>query len=239
MSGTETTDELLSLDELCERVSLTVRTVRFYTSRNLIPSPVRHGRQGFYTRDHIARIELLQDLQGHGFTLSAIEKYMASIPADASPGDIALQRTLLAPWSTELPVELDLAGLEARAGRALSEDDLEILTALGIISRSGTELRASVSQLPVGVELLELGFPHEAALATARIYGEHGRRVADELYDVFRTMVWPAHKAAAAEPDQLIEVLGRLKPVSVASLTAAYEAGMDAAKREGIAKRVG
>ena len=93
---------------------MSVRNVRFYTSRGLVPPPIRRGRSGFYSADHVARLELVQDLQSHGFTLAAIEKYVAGIPASATPEDIALHRTMLAPWQAEPPVAAD-AG---RAGQA-------------------------------------------------------------------------------------------------------------------------
>ena len=43
-------EKLLTLDELCERVGMSVRNVRFYTSRGLVPPPIRKGRSGYYTR---------------------------------------------------------------------------------------------------------------------------------------------------------------------------------------------
>ena len=70
--------ELLTLDELTTRVGMSVRNVRFYTTKGLVPPPIRRGRSGYYTPDHVARLELVQELQSHGFTLSAIEKYVAS-----------------------------------------------------------------------------------------------------------------------------------------------------------------
>ncbi len=77
-------EDLLTLDELCSRVGLSVRNVRFYTSRGLVPPPLRRGRSGYYTPEHVARLELVQELQAHGFTLSAIERYVARIPDDAT-----------------------------------------------------------------------------------------------------------------------------------------------------------
>ncbi|MCD6638968.1 MAG: MerR family transcriptional regulator, partial [Nocardioides sp.] len=53
-------DQLLTLEELTERVGLSVRNVRFYTSRGLVPPPLRRGRSGYYGPDHIARLELVQ-----------------------------------------------------------------------------------------------------------------------------------------------------------------------------------
>ena len=91
MAIDQVTPELLTLEELTNRVGMSVRNVRFYTTKGLVPPPIRRGRSGYYSPDHVARLELVQELQSHGFTLSAIERYVAGIPADATPEDIALR----------------------------------------------------------------------------------------------------------------------------------------------------
>ncbi len=230
--------ELLTLDELTNRVGMSVRNVRFYTTKGLVPPPIRRGRSGYYSPDHVARLELVQELQSHGFTLSAIERYVAGIPADATPEDIALRRTMLAPWQADLPVEMSRAELEKRVDRSLSRKDLETLTALGIVSATGDDrYRVAVSQLSIGLGLLDLGFPVEAARAAAEVYTKHGQEIAHELYDVFRRMVWPVYKESGAAPETVQGVVERLKPLSIASLVSAYEAGMDQTRRENIAAR--
>lgn len=232
--------ELMTLDELCKRVGLSVRNVRFYTTRGLVPPPIRRGRSGYYTDEHVARLELVRELQAHGFTLSAIEKYVANIPESASPEDIALQRTMLAPWMADLPVEMTRAELDQRTGRTLSTEDLATLEALGIARPAGRgRLRVSTSQLSVGIGLLDLGFPPQAAVAAAEIYAAHGRAVAEELYDLFRTKVWPVYRDSGASPETVQQVVERLKPLSIASLVAAYELAMDETKRANIARRTG
>ena len=60
----EAPDDLLTLDELCERVGMSVRNVRFYTSRGLVPPPIRKGRSGYYSRLHVGRLELVQANRG-------------------------------------------------------------------------------------------------------------------------------------------------------------------------------
>ena len=47
------TSPLLTLEELTERVDMSVRNVRFYTSRGLVPPPLRQGRSGYYSHDHV------------------------------------------------------------------------------------------------------------------------------------------------------------------------------------------
>src|SRR4029078_10407962 len=120
--GAVGTVTLLTLEELTERVGMSVRNVRFYTTKGLVPPPIRRGRSGYYTPDHVARLEPAQERQSHGFTLSAIEKYVANIPRDATPEDIALQRTMLAPWQHENPIEMSCAELDKRAGRPLTDE---------------------------------------------------------------------------------------------------------------------
>jgi DNA-binding transcriptional MerR regulator len=230
--------ELMSLDELTERVGMSVRNVRFYTTKGLVPPPIRRGRSGYYSVDHLVRLELVRELQAHGFTLSAIEKYVARIPADASPGNIALHRTLLAPWVPELPETISRRELARRAGRALSDDDLDTLNALGIVfpTKQG-KFQVSASHLAVGVALLDLGLPTEAALAAQDIFSAHGRQIADELTEVFRTQVWPAYKEGGASPEELSRLVERFKPVSVAALVNAYESAVNETKRESINRR--
>jgi DNA-binding transcriptional MerR regulator len=98
--------DLLTLEELTERVSMSVRNIRFYTSKGLVPPPLRQGRSGYYSADHVARLELVRELQAHGFTLSAIKGYIDRIPADATPSDIALHLSLLAPVTGENDVDV-------------------------------------------------------------------------------------------------------------------------------------
>ncbi|MBM7517424.1 MerR family transcriptional regulator [Nocardioides nitrophenolicus] len=223
-------DELLTLEELTARVGLTVRTVRFYTSRGLVPPPIRRGRSGYYSAVHLARIELVLELQSHGFTLSAIERYVAGIPDDATPEDIALARTMLAPWQSDLPVEMDRDQLEQKAGRALSAEDVATLQALGVLRIRGASYLVASNQLAIGIRLLELGFPREVAAAAAAVYQEHGEQMAKELYEVINDKLAPLYDDASTSA-HFREIMERLKPLSVGGLVSAYESAVARAAR--------
>ncbi len=235
MIGTET----LSVEQLAARVGRSVRTVRFYAGRGLIPPPRREGRNGFYGPDHLARLELVKELQAHGFTLSAIEGYLAHIPDGATPEEVALHRTLLAPWSPAMPEILDRDELETRAGRTLSDDDLEVLVALGVIDPTPTDDRFNVagSHLAVGMGFLDAGLPLEAARAARETVTEHGHALARELTELFRTQVWPHLKASGTPPELMTAMVERFKPLTVQALVTAYEQGVDDEKRRTIRKR--
>ena len=132
---------LLTLDELTERVDMSVRNVRFYTSKGLVPPPLRQGRSGYYSADHVARLELVRALQDHGFTLSAIKGYLDRIPGDATPSDIALHLSLLAPLAADGDVDvaegLAALGVAPEAAAAVAE----------IYARHGHEVAEELSEI--------------------------------------------------------------------------------------------
>ena len=135
------TDGLLTLEELTARVGMSVRNIRFYTSRGLVPPPVRRGRSGYYGPDHVARLELVRELQGHGFTLSAIERYVARLPADATPSEIALHLSLLTPVTGERDVKvadgLAALGVPPEAAAAVAE----------VYAEHGRQVAAELSEI--------------------------------------------------------------------------------------------
>ncbi|KQY62589.1 MULTISPECIES: MerR family transcriptional regulator [unclassified Nocardioides] len=230
--------ELMTLDELCKRIGMSVRNVRFYTTRGLVPSPIRRGRSGYYTADHVARLELVSELQAHGFTLAAIEKYVAKIPDDAPPATVSLHRALLAPWMAEHPERVTMAELEEHAGRALSADDLEGLGALGVLTSVGKgRYDVALAHLDAGLRLIRFGYPSETASAMGDIYARHAQAVAADMLEHFRTVLWPAYRKSGASDEDLTEAVELLKPLSIAALVSAYERAVNEQMREEIARR--
>ena len=79
----------LTIDQLAERSGISVRTIRFYTGRGLLPAPQLRGRTGLYGPDHLARLELVSELSALGFTLAAIEAQLARLPAEVGAEELA------------------------------------------------------------------------------------------------------------------------------------------------------
>lgn len=218
---------------------MSVRTVRFYSGRGLIPPPRRAGRNGYYGADHIARLELVRELQAHGFTLSAIEGYLEKIPAQATPAQVALHRTLLAPWMPDLPETVNRVELEKRSGRALTDDNLELLVGLGVVEPTPLEdvFNLAPAYLGVGIGLLDIGIPVAAADAARRIFTEHGQQVARELTSLFKGEVWPHLKASELPPEAITDIIETFKPLTIEALVTAYESAIDEMKRESVRRR--
>ena len=80
-AATSQQDSDLTIDELARRTGMTVRNIRAHQSRGLIPPPQVRARTGYYGPDHVARIELIQELQADGYSLDLIRRILRSAGA--------------------------------------------------------------------------------------------------------------------------------------------------------------
>ena len=62
-----------TIDELARETGMTVRNIRAHQSRGLLPPPEVRARTGYYGPEHVARLRLIQELQGNGYNLAAIK----------------------------------------------------------------------------------------------------------------------------------------------------------------------
>ncbi len=67
-------DEWLTIDRLAQATGVTVRNIRAYQARGLLPPPEVRARTGYYGPEHRARLELIKDLQGDGLKLDTIKR---------------------------------------------------------------------------------------------------------------------------------------------------------------------
>jgi DNA-binding transcriptional MerR regulator len=229
--------EQLTIAELAARTGVSVRTIRFYAGLGLIPPPVVRGRLGLYDEYHAARLELVRDLQRLGFTLAAIEGYLARIPLERSPEDLALHRALLAPWLPEQPETVNRAELDARAGRTLDDDELARLAALGVIQRAGVETWTLTSSdlLGYGLSLLDAEMDFEVQLACQQIIERHTSTLATELVALFHHTVLREYRERGRPPElraRLLALVQRLKPLTVTGVVTNFQLAVNRAIRE-------
>src|SRR3954447_22845413 len=154
-------DRELTVDELAARVGVTVRNLRAYAARGLLPPPRMAGRTGFYGREHVARLLLVREMLAEGYSLAMIERTLASAPANASTATLALHRALLAPWLPPEPEVLTGAELAARAGVAEDSAVVDRLVEIGLVERvDGGALRVlDPALLTAGLQVMALGVP--------------------------------------------------------------------------------
>src|SRR5689334_2977963 len=128
--------EELTIDGLAQRTGMTVRNLRAHQSRGLLPPPDVRGRTGFYGPEHIARVELIKELQADGFNLEAIRRLIES--AGGSTADVLrFTRTARSAFEDEEPEISTLAELAEQWGSSGSPQLLERAVALGLLRLLG------------------------------------------------------------------------------------------------------
>lgn len=104
-----------TIDELAQRVAMTVRNIREWQTLGLVPPPERRGRVGIYSREHVAIIGRVKHLQAQGLPLDLIRRFIDAGP-DAE-GDLRrLAAEALNPFADDEPAVLRRADLVHRLG---------------------------------------------------------------------------------------------------------------------------
>lgn len=76
---------LLSIGEIASRAGLSVPTVRYYESRNLITSERTAGNKRLFRRYTLRRLAVIAAGQRVGLTLAEIADALAELPSDKAP----------------------------------------------------------------------------------------------------------------------------------------------------------
>ncbi|MGC9439849.1 MerR family transcriptional regulator [Streptomyces sp. WG5] len=170
------------MEDLARLAGITVRTLRFYRERKLVPPPRREGRIAWYDDHHLARLRTIAALLERGHTLNGIAEL-----ADAFDHgrDVADLLGLGAP-TEETPVRLTPEELAARFEGEVTPENLAAAMDLGYLGTDGDEL-VHISQrlLEVSSALVREGIPLGEVLQAGARVREH----ADALADLFTGLI--------------------------------------------------
>ena len=224
-------DRELTVDELAARVGVTVRNLRAYSARGLLPPPRMVGRTGYYGREHVARLILVREMLAEGYSLAMIERTLATAPSTASSATLALHRALLAPWLPPEPEITTGAELAARAGVPENSAVVDQLVSLGLVRRldDGRLEVTDPALLTAGLQVVGLGVPPEELIAAQAAVTEHVREIARTYVQMFVDTTWRSFVEAGAPPEELARVqamVTRLQPVAAQALLAAFRTEM-------------
>jgi DNA-binding transcriptional MerR regulator len=228
---TSATQTGLTIDELAARVGMTVRNVRAYASRGLLPPPRLRGRTGLYDDEHLSRLTLIQQMLAEGYTLAAVERVLAHVPEGVTGAGLALHRALLTPWLPEDPEVLSLAELESRANAPIDEELLALLGELGLVVQldDGQLEVTSPSLLRAGLQVVALGIPPDKVVAAQQRVAEHAAAAARLYVELFRDTVWRAF-ADAGQPQtewpRVQQAVERVQPVASQAMLATFRIAM-------------
>ncbi|MDX3640045.1 MerR family transcriptional regulator [Streptomyces sp. MB09-02B] len=206
------------MEQLAEAAGITVRTLRFYRERKLIPPPRREGRIAWYDDTHLARLRTIAALLERGHTLSGIADLAEAFDQGRDVGDLL---GLGAP-TEEVPVRLTPEELADHFGDQATSENLAAALDLGYLGTDGGEIvHISRRLLDVSAALVREGVPLADVLSAGRRVREHAEALATLFTDLILT-----------QPGRTTEDLARLRPLAKSVAEAELSLALDRRLRE-------
>lgn len=229
----------LTIDELAQQTGMTVRNIRAHQSRGLLPAPEVQGRIGYYGDSHIARLELIQQLQAGGFNLTAIQRLIERAEETGdSIGD--LRNLVLAPFGEEQSEVMSLADIAKEIGE-IDSRMIRRSVELGIaipLDDDRYEI-TSPTLLRAGIKALELGVPVDVLFDVIKKVNDHTRAIAEVFTKMVDVGVVRPQEKAGLPPESfpaVITAVEALRPLATDTVMSSFRVNMDQAAEEAFGK---
>lgn len=237
------------IDDLARAAGTTVRNVRVYQDRGLLPPPRREGRAGIYSEAHLGRLRLISQLLERGYTFAHIAEFFDAWQSGRNLTDLlGLEEVLTAPWSDELADYVSAEQLlELFGAEQVTPDNLATAVEQQLVVPDGDRYRVpSPRLLHAGAELVRAGIPLAVVLELSASLARDMDASAARLIGAVREHVVLKHPALAPLADEpsaeavadLSALINRLKPLARLAMDAHLARAMERRIAEAIQAHV-
>ncbi|MFI1394545.1 MerR family transcriptional regulator [Streptomyces sp. NPDC020681] len=211
------------IEDLAHRSGATVRTIRAYQDRGLLPKPERRGRANVYGSAHLARLRQIADLLDRGYTLASIKELLEAWDTGRGLGGVlGLVAEVQGPWTDEEAARITRDELDAKFGGKPDDAAVREAVELGVLEpvpgRDDEFLVPSPQELAVAAELYAAGVPLPAISGHLRELRGQVEHIASRFLEFTTEHVFarylghrPPTDADAAEAASLVR---RLRPLA-------------------------
>ncbi|MET7795469.1 MerR family transcriptional regulator [Streptomyces decoyicus] len=216
------------IEHLAHLSGATVRTIRAYQDRGLLPRPERRGRANVYGETHLTRLRQIADLLDRGYTLASIKELLAAWDAGLDLGGVlGLVAEIDGPWTDEEASRLSRPDLDAAFGGTSDEEAIAEAVELGVLERiPGKDdefLVPSPQELAVAAELHSAGVPLLAISGHLRELRGQVEHIASRFLDFTAEHVFQPfldHPPTDAEAAEAAALVRRLRPLAQQTIDA-------------------
>ena len=226
-------DKEYTIEELASASGTTVRNIRAYQDRGLLPPPELRGRKGYYFNSHLARLRVISGLLDRGYSLSSIKDLIDALENGIDLRHLmGLESALTSPWTDEEPQLVPMTELIKMFGAYLTPEALARAVDLDLMRPEGTMVRVrSMRTLRAGAELVATGIPLEDLLDIVRMLRGNVERVANELVRLVGEHVLSAYETEELPPKEefpkLADLVWRLRPLAEMAVHAELARAME------------
>lgn len=238
----------MTIEQLASAVGMTVRNVRAYASRGLLPAPRLVGRKGYYAATHASRLRLIRDLLDRGYTLAAVERALeerADLPDSHALDLLGLLSNPVGQPSE--PEQISRDTLAAMAGidddRALRDRLVDDLVERELAERVDEQTLLLLEPVLVraGAQAMAMGLGRETVLALFAVVTAGTGDLATHFVDAVRREVWrPFLERGMPEEEwpELLSAIETIIPVAVQAVVAAFRSQLTTAIGEAMGEEL-
>ncbi|OQQ17220.1 MerR family transcriptional regulator [Streptomyces sp. M41(2017)] len=211
------------IEDLAHRSGATVRTIRAYQDRGLLPRPERRGRANVYANAHLARLRQIADLLDRGYTLASIKELLEAWDAGRGLGGVlGLVAEVDGPWTDEEAARISRAELDERFGGRHDDAAVADAVELGVLEPvAGDEdsfLVPSPQELSAAAELHKAGVPLSAISSHLRELRGQVEHIASRFLEFTTEHVFARylgeHPPSDTEAAEAASLVRRLRPLA-------------------------
>jgi len=233
-----------TIDELSRESGVTVRNIRAYQDKGILPSPLIRGRTGIYDNKHLSRLYTIVNLLHRGYTANSIRELLEGIEQGVGIQElIGVETAVTSPWSNEQPETISLPKLAKLFGSNLTPEAIEKAIELEIFQFEGSNVRVhSMSTIKAASELSKLGIPLMEMLTIISMTRKNVEHVANEMVSLVANHVLAPYEGAALPPKKelprIAELIWRLRPLAEVAVKAELARAMEKSATQILADRL-
>jgi DNA-binding transcriptional MerR regulator len=218
--------EWRTIDELARLSGVTVRNIRAYQARGLLPPPQVRARTGYYGPGHEARLELIAELQGEGVKLDTIKKLLDTT-GGTTEQVVHFIRTVRQLFG---PEERQIVHLDELTERFGAEDGglLRRAQKMDLLREVGDDQYEEISPRLMGAaqSMVDMGIPLSRSLDVVEQLRKHADGIAKIYVELFLGEVWRPFDDSGRPADRwpkLYQTIEQLREVSGEAMLAVLQ----------------
>jgi DNA-binding transcriptional MerR regulator len=221
---------------VARRAGTTVRNVRLYHERGLLPPPRREGRRAWYGPEHLRRLQLVISMLARGYPTAAIRELLEAWEDSKSVAEVlGFEEAVAEPRVTVDPRRLTVEEIRAMFPAAQAADFQRAVELEVFVPDGDAFVVPNPALFDAGAELAAHGVPLEVVLDTAAEIRAATDHLAEVFVALFNDHVWRPFVDAGMPPEDLATItqfLSRDRAVAVAVVGPALALAMQRRKGE-------
>ncbi|QDQ94357.1 MerR family transcriptional regulator [Rhodococcus sp. WB9] len=220
------------IDDLAREARVSVRNVRVYQDRGLLPPPRKQGRTGWYNDSHLARLNLIGRMLDRGYTFATISELLTAAHYGLQVKDVLETDDPGSRWKKRRrAARLTIAELKRMFGAQTTEANIARGTELGVLVPAGEDYSVNNPRLVEAAQVLvDAGIPLEDVLeqtaAVRRDLSDVAARFVAVVADRYLAEGEPLELDEAKVSD-IARLVDQMRPLAHEAVQSLFEEAME------------